>query len=332
MAEEWRARWQLITGLVPELLHRSICGGRGPQTIRLIPQPGRPHTVEVTKRNDALDFTINVSNENFFGTYLYRLPVVLHLVARTAPSVKNVWCDIGDVCPADKPGMLGFCSNHDQSILIPDCGFFNTNAYEEMRVELGSQRPWRERQNEIIWRGSTTGIGRPADDEISLDAPDVKPRIRMCAILKSQKDVDAKIFQCVQSDAQLQEKRLRQEGLFEPDRIHERLWLDRKYAIDIDGNSNAWSNLFIRLLFGCCVIKISSPKGFRQWYYDRIEPWKHYVPVKADLSDLVDQIDWCRGHEDACSDIAAAGQRVAMSLTLKRELPVAVRMLNQRLG
>jgi len=154
----------------------------------------------------------------------------------------------------------------------------------------------------------------------------------MCAILKSRSDVDAKIFQCVQAEAPQQEKRLREEGLFEPDRIHERLWLDRKYALDIDGNSNAWSNLFIRLLFGCCVIKVSSPKGFRQWYYDRIEPWKHYVPVKSDLSDLVDQIDWCRGHEDACSEIAAAGQAVAKSLTLERELPTAVRMLNERLG
>ena len=46
------------------------------------------------------------------------------------------------------------------------------------------------------------------------------------------------------------------------------VWAGHKFAIDIDGNSNAWANLFCRLLLGCCIIKVQSPGNFRQWYYD----------------------------------------------------------------
>lgn len=63
----------------------------------------------------------------------------------------------------------------------------------------------------------------------------------------------------------------------------------RRFALDVDGNTNAWANLFQRLLLGCCVIKVASPFGYRQWYYDDLVPWVHYVPVRADMADLVDR-------------------------------------------
>jgi serine/threonine protein kinase len=33
-------------------------------------------------------------------------------------------------------------------------------------------------------------------------------------------------------------------------------------------------------------------------------PYEHYVPVQADLSDLLTQIQWCRDHDDECRQIA----------------------------
>ena len=327
------AKWQKICALAPELLHHSLRDGIGPQTLKLIPWSGRRHFVEITKRNDTLHAGINILDQSFFHVYLDRLPVVLHLMAQTAASVNHVWCDLGDDCSDEKPGCLGFCSEKTDPILIPDCGFFNTNAYADMRAELRTQRRWQERQNEILWRGSTTGgTGRIPDASTSLDAADILPRIRMCAILKGHSGVDVKILRCVQDVGPLFENRLREEGVFDPHRVDERSWLDRKYAIDIDGNSNAWSNLFIRLLFGCCVIKVSSPKGYRQWYYDELEPYMHYVPVRADMSDFADQIEWCRQNEDHCSQIAAAGQKLALSMTLRTELRAAIGRINERHG
>ena len=34
------------------------------------------------------------------------------------------------------------------------------------------------------------------------------------------------------------------------------------------------------------VFKVDSAYGLQMWYHERLKPWVHYIPVKADLSDL----------------------------------------------
>ncbi len=89
---------------------------------------------------------------------------------------------------------------------------------------------------------------------------------------------------------------------------------------------------FCRLLLGCCVLKIGSERGFRQWYYDDLVPWRHYVPVAADVSDLSEKIDWCRSHPDACETIADEGRTLALSMTFEREMARGVDAINRAFG
>jgi len=49
------------------------------------------------------------------------------------------------------------------------------------------------------------------------------------------------------------------------ERVDEMSWANRRYALDIDGHSNAWNNFANRLKLGCCVFKVQSERGFRQW-------------------------------------------------------------------
>ncbi len=35
-----------------------------------------------------------------------------------------------------------------------------------------------------------------------------------------------------------------------------------------------------------------------------MKPFVHYVPVKSDLSDLIEKIHWCKTHNDKCREIA----------------------------
>jgi hypothetical protein len=102
-------------------------------------------------------------------------------------------------------------------------------------------------------------------------------------------------------------------------------WCGHKFAIDIDGNTNAFSNFFTRLLMGCCVLKVASEANYRQWYYDRIQPWTHYVPVKADFSDILEKIAWCRDNPEPCAAIAARGQAFAMARDFATEMASAIR-------
>jgi hypothetical protein len=92
-------------------------------------------------------------------------------------------------------------------------------------------------------------------------------------------------------------------------------WIRDKFAIDIDGQTNTWANLLVRLHQGCCVLKVESQFGYRQWYYHRLRPWEHFVPVSADLSDLADRVDWVRTHDAAAAEIARNGRNLARSMT-----------------
>lgn len=44
------------------------------------------------------------------------------------------------------------------------------------------------------------------------------------------------------------------------------------------------------------VFKQNSP--YYEHFYRHLEPYKHYVPVKHDLSDLIDKIKWARLNEN----------------------------------
>jgi hypothetical protein len=45
--------------------------------------------------------------------------------------------------------------------------------------------------------------------------------------------------------------------------------------------------------------------------------------VRADMSDLVEKIDWCRGHDAECEEIAGAGQVFAHAMTVEGEISEA---------
>lgn len=63
--------------------------------------------------------------------------------------------------------------------------------------------------------------------------------------------------------------------------------------IDIDGAS--YSERFMKLLkMGAAVFKISA---FDDIGVVAVRPWVHYVPLKMDLSDLAEKLEWARTHD-----------------------------------
>jgi hypothetical protein len=74
-----------------------------------------------------------------------------------------------------------------------------------------------------------------------------------------------------------------------------------KYIINVDGHVAAF-RLSLELNMGSVILMIDS--SWKIWYRDMLEPWIHYIPVKKDLSDLIDQIKWCRDNDEKCEQIA----------------------------
>lgn len=78
-----------------------------------------------------------------------------------------------------------------------------------------------------------------------------------------------------------------------------------KYILDIDGNSVSWTRLPFIMIGGAVPLRPESE--FKQWFHGDIKPYVHYVPIKDDLSDLVEQIEWLRQNDDKAREIQENG-------------------------
>lgn len=268
----------------------------------------------------------------YFFVYPRRAPVLIDLFARTDPGVTEAFAELSDGWDSGD-GWISFSSFHAGAILVPDHDFYNTGGYAEVRrLALEPGPAWSEREGGFCWRGSSTGHGLITTPSMTPGDEGLIQRTRLCLLLRDVSDADVRISGLVQSsDPPTDRARLEGAGLL-GGALDPGSWRGRKFAIDIDGNANAWSNLFTRLLQGCCVIKAASPPGFRQWYYEDLTPFEHYVPVAADLADLTERLEWCRNHDAECRRIAERGQALALSMTLEGELSKGVQRINQAFG
>lgn len=235
----------------------------------------------------------------------------------------SLFINLGDW--ADTNG-LALCSNRDDSTLIPGIDFLSTNGYRETRLDfMVNSPPWNMRKPIAFWRGNTTGV-RVGDSWRSL------PRVQLCELANqtnSQPFFDVGITSFAQLSKR-EAREIRAAGYvrsFAPITSCSRF----KYQIDIDGNSNAWSALFQKLLSGSVVLKVASPGNFRQWYYDQLIPWKNFVPVRSDMSDLVEKIQWLLTHDDEAREIGINGAKLAYQLTYEQELDRALVNINKAL-
>ena len=242
----------------------------------------------------------------------HRLPCYAYWLAATPSDVKRLTVTMSD---GNHPmsGKFAPSTNLQRVIAIPDPYFFESSGFARFREVSERDSPaWSDRSNVLVWRGAMTGTGL-FDPRLAFERPWLAAqRIQACARLRDVADTDAKFAYSSRPEIPIEAmEAFRLRGAL----VDEPTWVGRKYALDIDGYSNAWQNLIVRLHLGCCVLKVASQYDYRQWYYDRLHAWEHYVPVKADLSDLLEQIDWVRANDKEASQIARRGQALARSLT-----------------
>jgi len=287
-----------------------------------------PHTISIARRRNRIKISCQCAMFGKSPLLFRRLSALVPIVAGWPSEHARLVAEISS-SEHSGPGLVSFCSRDPRAILIPDEFFFRSRGYENYRcVARLNRADWDGRSNHIVWRGSTNGVGAISKDHLSAEDPELLPRVRLCLEMRGVPDSDVKLSAVGQSrDARIHEDRLTKAGIF-GEYISPLAWCGLKFAIDIDGHTNAWSNFFTRLIMGCCVLKIGSALGYRQWYYDEVKPWVHYVPVTADLSDLHERIAWCRAHLAECRRIAERGQEFAMARDYETELASAIRRVS----
>ena len=74
-----------------------------------------------------------------------------------------------------------------------------------------------------------------------------------------------------------------------------------RYIINVDGHATAY-RLSLELSMRSVIMLVDSE--YYIWYMKYLEPWVHYIPIKKDMSDLIDKIKWAKTHDEECRKIA----------------------------
>ena len=172
-------------------------------------------------------------------------------------------------------------------VLIPDWRSISDWWASDIKNILNKMQdfPWEKKRDFALWRGSLTKAIRQTLCEISA--------------LHSE-SLDAKLNVKVE-DPLLQEK-FEKEGLFGKAVSWEE-FLTCKYLPIVDGVCCAAPAFQWRLLSNSVTLKQESDEI--QWFYRTLEPYVHYIPIKNDLSDLIEKIEWAKLNDSLCKEIAA---------------------------
>ena len=84
-----------------------------------------------------------------------------------------------------------------------------------------------------------------------------------------------------------------------------------KYIIHIDGHVSAF-RLSYELSMNSVILLVDSK--WKIWFSDMIKPYVHYVPVNSDLSNIYDQIKWCKENDEKCKQIAENAKKILRHL------------------
>jgi hypothetical protein len=190
------------------------------------------------------------------------------------------------------------CSQ-EEKFFAPECRDYRYNF----------SKPWDERLPTAVFRGASTGCGVTVE---------TNPRLKVSflstisPIDKGHKLLDAGITKWnlrprkVMGNPYLQLIephtlpfwKKETNGLVTP--LSPEQQSNYKYIVNVDGHVNAF-RLSLELSMGSVVLLVDSK--YRVWFRRYLIPYVHFVPVKEDLSNLFEQIKWCKENDKQCQEI-----------------------------
>lgn len=103
--------------------------------------------------------------------------------------------------------------------------------------------------------------------------------------------------------------------------------LHHKYVLSVEGNDVATN---LKWILYSNSIPFCTPFTMQSWILeDQLEPWRHYIPIQPDFSDMEDKLDWARNHPKECQEIAQQGRDyMATFMDVKAERLLIKRLLD----
>ncbi len=198
-----------------------------------------------------------------------------------------------------------------QTIPIPDF-HIQLPSYGEVFATIKmtkSQYPFEKRQRRAFWRGSLSG-----PQYVTQESVHSFPRYKLLDVARSAPAmIDARLtnYDDIASrdhDGTIRAHLTQRFGGLSP-YVPESGFMAYKYAISTDGAVAAWRRVPVILASGCVLLL---QHEWKQFFYPGLLPWEHYVPIRTDISDLLEKYEWLEDHPAEAEAIASAGHAFAM--------------------
>ena len=160
-------------------------------------------------------------------------------------------------------------------------------SLDMMSVQANTGPPWESKNSTAVWRGRDSRKERLELVKLSRKHPEL---------------IDAAFtnFFFFKHDESLYGPIVKHISFFD--------FFKHKYQINIDGTVAAYRLPY--LLVGDSVV-LKQDSIYYEHFYNELQPWKHYIPVKSNLSDLLEKLKWAKEHDAEAKKIAKAGQEFA---------------------
>lgn len=204
----------------------------------------------------------------------------------------------GQITRENCPPILVYAREHHvkNAIFIPEwCNFiplnqgdhYNWKRISKQTLKANQAIKWKSKRNQLIWRGGNT-------DHTNVECPltqiEASPREQLVELTqKYPKKINAKFVS---------------KGRFYMSRAQQ---IQCKYQMVMDGFTCTYPGYQWRLLSNSVTFKQESPNA--SWFYRALKPYQHYIPVKNNLSDLVEKIKWANKNQEKIKTIAEKSTR-----------------------
>jgi hypothetical protein len=193
----------------------------------------------------------------------------------------------------------------DQGILMPDYQSL-TEKYQVLKglnIDITNYTmSWRKKIPMLIWRGSTMQNALDSSTcYLTQENLQLFNRVRLCELSRDFPHlINAKFTSLVNGGEFLPYIQS-----LEGRRMSYLKQIRHKYQMLIDGNASSYNASGWRFFADSLVFKPDS--NMVQWYFSALKPFEHYLPVKTNLEDLVEKVQWARKHDAEAERVAHNG-------------------------
>lgn len=170
----------------------------------------------------------------------------------------------------------------------------NESSWDRLFHEYRETYPWEKKRRQVVWRGGLTGF--------IANATHKSPRWNMVRTVQNHELFDVGATRLPKRHDAYRADLERELGGLVPSLKPMTDFMKYRGILDMDGNS--WSSRFGNLLcYNSVVLKVD-PTWVDYFHFRQqrtkhqndpvllLQPWKHYVPVRSDLSDIVQMAEF----------------------------------------